>query len=329
LFGLLLLVISALAGQAQPTTKINVNYEAGVPQAAQDAFNYVKGLYETSFYNPVTVNIDVRFTPGGLGGSDTSWVDISYANWKTDMNATSALFPGNSYLAAAKGTLPNTDPIGNGTVEVRSADAKAIGVTAGQIIASHNNSINAAYDAVLTFNSASNFFSFTGLATSNRYDFMSTAAHELNEALGIGSNLTPLTNNAALPSQFEAFDFFRYNSSGNRFITTDPNAAVYFTYDPTLAVYPDRFNQDHNAGGNASADRNDWIWGNFGTSATIEVQNAIGYQNQAAPLINANPTTSEYMALATLGWSVPEPSSFALMTLSLVFLFRRIQRRAR
>jgi hypothetical protein len=313
--------------------KINVTYEAGVPQAAKDAFNSIKGLYESQYYNPVTVSIDVDFTAAGLASSGTAYNVISYANWRSDMRATSALYPGNTYLASAIGTLPVANPIavGTGNVLVRTADARAIGVTAGQIISSSANGAGA-FDAKLNFSGAANTWDYTGAATANRYNFMSTASHELNEALGIDSTLTDLSNNQVIPATFNpaAEDYFRYNSAGNRFLTTDPNAAVYFTYDPTLATYPDRFNQDSTAGGNTTADRNDWIWGNFTDAATPpatqEVQNAIGHQNEVDPLLS--PTTSEYMVLSTIGWSVPEPSSFSLIGLGLLgFALKRSRRR--
>ncbi len=306
-------VVTLPAPPARALT-ITVNYEGTVPAAAKTAFNTVKSLYEHTFVNPIDVKIDVRFGTVALGATSSNFISMSYADWKTDMSNTSALYPLNTYLNTAKGTLPANDPIGlgtgNGVVYVRAANAKAIGVTAGQTTGTFPNSINGAYDAVLTFTDAANTFEYNGVGVADKYDFMDAASHELNEALGSGSQLTNIANNAVLGANtaFEPEDYFRYDASGSRSITTDPNAAVYFTYDPSLAVYLDRFNQDNNKG-----DRNDWIWGNFGVPAsTIEVQSAVMWQNQIAPLLSPSPATPEFVVLSTLGYSVPEPSTYAL-----------------
>jgi hypothetical protein len=148
---------------------------------------------------------------------------------------------------------------------------------------------------------------------------LSTAAHELNEALGIDSTLSNLNNGDALPANtnWAAEDYFRYTAGPVRthLISTDKNDAVYFNNDPANNGI-DRFNQD-----SAFGDRNDWIWGNFDNpSATQEVQNAIGYKGEVDPLINSVPTTSEYIALATLGYSVPEPSCLVLAAFGMIGL---------
>src|SRR5262249_24955991 len=99
------------AGQsAQANLIINVSYpnSGNVPAAAQTEINSVVTLLQNSFVNNATVNITVDFTAGcGLGCSSTfGSTNQTYANWRTAMNNTAALFPQNTFLAAAIGTLP-------------------------------------------------------------------------------------------------------------------------------------------------------------------------------------------------------------------------------
>src|SRR6266436_5592264 len=135
--------------------------------------------------------------------------------------------------AAAVATLPAADPIGNGTMSfVRTADAEAIGLANF-----------AGTDSALTFTNDGVTFEFTGVPTAGLWDFQNVFEHELDEALGIGSALTHIVNNGALPASFEPEDYFRYSSTpGVRSITTSPTAAVFFSYNGTTDVA--QFNQN-------------------------------------------------------------------------------------
>lgn len=299
-------------------------YEGSVPAAATNAFNSLVKMYDSTFVNNMTVNIDITFAGNGLGGSADLFNYIAYTNWVSDLKATSALYPNNTCLSSGINSLTATDPIGNGFLYVQSADAMAIGVPASQIITNFNVGGNGAgYNATLTFGTNINF-NFTGSPSTNQFDFLTTASHELNEALGIGSLLTGQANNtdAAFGGTNNSFlpqDFYRYGTNMNHLITTVSNASVFFSYNGGKTLVA-QFNQDNNAGGNTSADRNDWIYGNNGppTGTNILVQNAVGYPGQAAPLLNASPTTPEFQVLSTLGYSVPEPTTVALLGLALV-----------
>src|SRR5205807_424417 len=113
-------------------------------------------------------------------------------------------------------------------------------------------------------------------ASTGAADFMDVAAHELDEALGIGSALTGLVDNAPVPSgDYAAEDYFRYGGSGVRSITTNPTATVYFSYDSGNTNLA-QFNQTNSALGASGLDRNDWIYGDSGCPAAFpHVQNAI------------------------------------------------------
>lgn len=295
LFGGVLGATLAVGQPAQANLVINVTYPNpdNVPAAAMTEINGVVTLLQNSFVNNATVNITVDFTSAcGLGCSSTlGFTGITCANWRTAMNNASALFPQDTFLAAAIGTLPVADPIGNGTMSfVRTADAEAIGLANF-----------AGTDSNLTFNNGANTFEFTGVPTAGRFDFQNVFEHELDEALGIGSALTDIANNGALPTSFEPEDFFRYSSTPNvRSITTSPTANVFFSYNGTTDVQ--MFNQNNTACGNTTADRDDWInEPNSGCTApaTPHVQDAVGFPGQVAVY---GPGSPEFIALETLGW---------------------------
>jgi len=285
--------------------QINVTYDPGVPAAAQTAFNNLAHTYESVFTTNITVNVDVTFGDTDLGASSSEIVYASYTSWRAAMMANASANPGNTYAAAAAGSLPVSDPIGGGHVTVNTANARALGLTA-----------NTALDGAITF-SNSVTFEYSGVATTGAADFLDVAAHELDEVLGIGSALTGLADNGPLPSDYySAEDYFRYDGSGARAITTNPSAAVYFSYDGGNTNVA-QFNQAYSALGDTDLDRNDWIYGNYGCpSATVHVQDAILCIGQVVP-VGSGP---EITVLATLGYDSSLTQTITFGALSNVVL---------
>ncbi len=266
--------------------KIVVTYDSSVPAAAQTAFNNLVSAYQSAITSNITVNIDVTFGNTGLGSSWTQETNVSYQAWRTAMIANATANPGNTYSTAAAASLPLNDPIGNGSVRLTTANARAIGFTA-----------NAVFDSTLTFSNSVNF-EYSGVASGAAIDFMDVAAHELDEGLGIGSALTGLADNAALPAGYAAEDYFRYSAAGTRAITTNPSAIVYFSYDGGVTNVA-QFNQANVALGITGLDRNDWVYGNYGCpAAPVYIQDAIACYGQAVP-VGSGP---EIAVLKTLGY---------------------------
>ncbi|MGD0500876.1 MAG: NF038122 family metalloprotease [Bryobacteraceae bacterium] len=304
-----LLVCLACAAPGRAMTII-ANFEASVPTAAQTVFNNIVSAYDLLFANPITVTIDVAFGATGLGSSSTYIGTASYSDWRSAMTADSAANPANAYLAAGVATLPATNPLGSGSVVLTYADAMALGFSVSPVT----------YDSTLTFTNVANMFEYNSVATPGLYDFQDVAEHELDEALGIGSALTGIANGGALPRNFDAEDYFRYNASGARWLTTSASAVVDFSYDGVTDVA--QFNQN-----NAYGDRNDWVYADSGCPASSPgpyIQDAIGCPDSVVHLIRTSP---EVVVLQTLGYdlSTPEPASMALAAagLAALALFRR------
>ena len=271
---------------------ISVTNNAGNPLTGPElaAFNVVAQTYQNLFSNPVTINIQVQLGVTGLGASNTSIISVPYTTWRSALAANSAANPGNTFEAQAVASLsPTINPLPGSNVIVRAADAKALAIPF----------IPATFDSTITFSNAVTF-ELNNTATPGAYDFQDVAAHELDEALGIGSTLTGLANNAALPANnFEAEDFFRYGVAGGpRLESTNPLANVFFSTDGT--VLGTQFNQD-----NGNGDRNDWI-----LHGPPLVQDYARGTGTATPIGTAPETT----VLQTLGYdsAVPEPATMLL-----------------
>jgi uncharacterized protein (TIGR03437 family) len=161
-------------------------------------------------------------------------------------------------------------------------------------------------------------FEYSGQPSQTAYDFMDVAAHELDEALGIGSALTGLQNNAPVPKDFYfAEDYFRYSASATRDITTNPSAVVYFSYNNGKTNVA-QFNQEYSAAGDTNLDRNDWSYGDSGCPAKSPgpyIQDAIGCPGVAIPVAQAG--SPEVIVLNTLGYDsgaslTPQTIAFSL-----------------
>jgi hypothetical protein len=321
-FALLLATAPALSA-----ITINPIYGPNVPAQAQAAFNAIAATYAASFTNPGAINVELDWGSTGLGSSATPIGFLSYSDWRSLLQFDAVFSPQNPYLYAAANSLPASNPLpGNGNVSLTFADALALGILIPDIT-----------DGFITIN-GNEPFEYNGVAEPNTFDFTAVAEHELDEILGINSALTGIANNGPLPSDpnsgtcadptaplpnqicYTAEDYFRFDSSGAHEITTDPNAAVFFSYNGTSDVA--QFNQDNNAAGASGADRNDWVYGNFGCpAATPLIQNAIACPGQA-PAFSLN--SPEAVTLETLGYdAAPEPSAWLLFVLAAAALFAR------
>jgi hypothetical protein len=304
---------------AAPAMNIVVTYpDSSVPMKAQTQIANIVAQYDSFFINVDTVNITVQFTAGvPLEQNLTALTQTNYSTWRAAVIADSKANPNNVELADAANSLPPMDPLlGNDPfMFLRTAYARALGLPSPMTV-----------DSAIFFSNSANF-AYNSVPTPGAYDFGNLFSHNLNEALGIGSQLTGKANFGALPGIFEAEDYFRFSSGAScggtaspcHLVTTDPNANVYFSGDNGVTNVA-RFNQDFNFG-----DRQDWIYGNGvcpagpATPPGPFVQDAVACTNTA---ITFGPNSPGFAVLMALGYdtAVPEPASVLLCAAGLALL---------
>jgi hypothetical protein len=182
----LILGLLAVVGLAMPARALvfDVSYDAsvtGAPAAFQSAFQDAISFYQTTYTDPITINIDVGWgeidgnplNPGSLGQSRTNQPgNFTYSQVRN------ALI-GDAKSAAdfqAISTLGTTDPTGGRTFRMADAEAKALGLRAANA---------PGIDGWVGFNNTASYtFDPNNRAAAGEYDFIGVAEHEIAEVMG-------------------------------------------------------------------------------------------------------------------------------------------------
>ncbi len=242
--------------------------------------NQAVSFYEANITTPITVNITYAEMGSGLGESNTFYGTVSYSSYLAALQAHSS---GDATDTSALATLPSgpNNPVdGTTSVDVTTANQRALGFSA-----------SVPTDSTISVNTS--ITNYSGKAfNSGFYSLLAVIEHETDEALGLGSNL----DTGSITGDIRGEDLFRYSSPGVRSYTTSSSATSYFSVNGGLTNLVG-FNQ---TGG--GADYGDWAG-----SATPHVQDAFGTPG-------ANPVFGvEQTALDAIGYNfvpAPEPSSF-------------------
>ena len=273
---------------------------ASDPNAAaiESTINSAIAFYETTFSNSITVNIEFDEMTTGLGASSTFFENVSYKDYLAALtaNATSA----NDAIALSHlGPGPNNPVNSDATINVKTANLRAVGISAGVPL-----------DGFIGLNTHLTDVGSSG--TTGQYSLFATVEHEINEVLGLGSALpNPVPNGTIFPE-----DLFRYDGSGTRSFTDNASALAYFSIDGTT-----RLKQFDNQ--NDGSDFGDWQSNPLPSGALPAVQDAFGTVGAHATLTSGSP---EVTALDVIGYTAtPEPMTLVLSGsgLAAIAAFRR------
>jgi hypothetical protein len=247
------------------------------PQAAtiEATIDTAIDQYETTYATPITVRIYFEEGPG-LGGSDTPHFIVSYFDYLKAFAAHVTTADQRSALAS----LPQgaINPLTGGRdIDLTQANARALGFR------THTGS-----DGVVTLTTSE--MNLTRQETDpNKYSLQDVAEHEIDEVLGIGSDLDGLNNGDPVPTGAAVTDedLFRYSKGHGRSYTTASDADSYFSDDGGKTDLA-RFNQDE------EGDMGDWF--SISGDEVPQVQDAFGTPGVYVKL------NVELTVLDVLGW---------------------------
>ena len=260
---------------------INVTYDSSVANAPAGfvaAFTDAVQFFETTFTDPITIDIDVGYgnvgpdpVSGGAAGQSITYLagPLSYADTKTALAADAA----SAADAGAVASLAATDPTGGGNFVVSTAQAKALGLLAG----------DTGVDGYVGFSTTIPFtYDPNDRTAPGKYDFIGVAEHEISEVMGrialVGSDLGPLSNT------YSVLDLFRYSAAGTHQLVAGQPA--YFSVDGgTIDL----------RGFNTISGGDDGDW----NSAVVDAANAFVGTNQTLPFSAADIT-----AMDAIGYDV-------------------------
>jgi len=272
-----------------PTFAANINSD---PNAAtiKATINAAIAIYQTSFTDPITVNITFQ-EGGGLGSSSSFFSTVTYASYLAALTTDHKTADDTTALAHLPTAAQYLSFFGTANINVKTADLRAVGI----IVAPPS-------DGTITLNTSVMNLDRTGPQNPAKYDLMAVAMHEIDEVLGLGSALpTPIPSS---PFPF-AEDLFRY-SAGGRSYTATSGALAFFSIDGTNLLA-----QFHNT--NDGADYGDWETG----AGPVRVQDAFGTPGSQPNL------GVELRALDVIGFdsAVPEPATWILLATALAVLW--------
>ncbi len=271
---------------------INVTYDSSVTDsgnaaAIEGAVAAAVQFLESTFTNPITLNIDVGYgeinggpiSSGALAESENNTISAGYATITSAMSAGAI----STDQIAAAASLPAGNPTNGGSFEIARAEAKALGLLAGT-----DHSVVDGY--VGLSNSASFTFDPNNRAVSGEVDAIGAFEHEITEVMGrVGALGQHDGTNVYTP-----IDLFRYASAGVRQLVYGPG---YFSIDGQTLLTP--YN-DPSSGGDAV----DWypalVGDSFGDgysgvaslagATDLEEMNVLGYDVAFAGTVSSGVT---------------------------------------
>lgn len=249
---------------------------------------------QTNLTDTLTVNILFKSDESiGLGQSLTYYGTYSYASYLTALRAR-ATSP-NDLLALS--TIPNSvnDPLANtNKIQINLPLARLMGLTTSTGVSNT--------DSTISLKTSLMNFTRTNLDP-NKYDLIATAEHEINEVLGIPSNVGDASG------VISPVDLFRYTTNLVRTWTTNGDDA-YLSIDGTNLLA--RFNQDPGGDYGDFWSKNG-TWSPPGKPAIGQVQDAFG-----GPGVFQDDGPNELTILDVIGYTLANTPPPSPPTLSIV-----------
>jgi hypothetical protein len=303
----------AFAGQARANLLITPTFDSSItsdPNAASivSTINSAINFYETTFSNAINVTIDFKEMTTGLGSSSTTLYKVTYQGFINNLIASSSGDATDTTALAHLPTGANNPVTGSTTINGKTANLRALGYTGIPPIGG--------FDGTIGLNTHLTNVGSPG--SSGTYSLLAVVEHEIDEVLGLGSDLgSPGQTffNDPAPE-----DLFRYDATGARSYSNNPSCgagdgpAAYLSLDGTTKLA--QFNNCANGG-----DYGDWASSPLPGGVGPKVQDAFATPGSNPSLNIGSP---EIVALDAIGYTlvrtVPEPTSPALVGLSLVGL---------
>jgi hypothetical protein len=300
----------ALACSSQPAQALSFNLSfdtstSAAPGGFFTAFNDAIQFYETQYTDPITINLHVGWgeidggslNPGDLGQSLTN-----QQGFYTYGQVRAALLGDAKSAAdfAADLTLGTTDPFSGAHFVMSNAEAKALGLLAGNA---------AGIDGWVGFDSAASYtFDPNNRAVAGEYDFVGLANHEITEVMGRYG----LGQNGASSGRYSPIDLFHYSGNGVRDLT--PANGDYFSIDGGVT----NINTFNGTGG---GDLSDWA------GLTPDAYNAFLNHGQEIDVSPGDITLMDVIGYDRAVAAVPEPASFSLLGVGIAFFGIATRRR--
>ena len=224
LLSLAALLLCPTQRPAQALT-FHLSYDSSVPVRAAGflpAFNDALTFYETTYTDPITINLQVGWgtinnqslSPGAVGESFVNGQVFShFAGVKSALinDAKSAMDQ------TSVANMPSNDPTGNAVYAMSDAEGKALGLLAANA---------QALDGYVGFSGTAPFtFDPNNRAVAGENDFIGAAEHEISEVMGRYG----LGQNGRTSGRYSPIDFFRFTSPGT--LDLAPAFGAYFSID--------------------------------------------------------------------------------------------------
>jgi hypothetical protein len=245
-------ILSLLLGATPRSSALtfHLTYDAttvGAPAGFFTAFQAAIDFIQSTYSDPVTINLQVgwgkingqNLNPGNLGQSSAFQSGFyNYNQIKTALTNDAK----SADDATAIANLPAADPTGGALFVMANAEAKALGLLAGNA-PGLDGYVGFSTNAVYTFDP-------NNRAVAGAFDFFGLACHEITEVMGRYG----LRQNGASSGRYSPIDLFRYSSP----VVLDlaPTNCAYFSIDGGNTVI-NTFN------GTSGGDLSDWAGRTF------------------------------------------------------------------